>query len=77
MLSHAEVRAVLAAVRNPIHRTCFELMYACGLRIGEAAKVEISDIENTKGCSASLAKATRSAACRCPSQCLPSCAACG
>ena len=24
-------------------------MYACGLRIGEAAKVEISDIENTKG----------------------------
>ena len=49
MLSHAEVRAILAAVRNPIHRTCFELMYACGLRIGEAAKVEISDIENTKG----------------------------
>jgi integrase/recombinase XerD len=48
-LSHAEVRAILAAVRNPIHRTCFELMYACGLRIGEAAKVEISDIENTKG----------------------------
>ena len=49
VLSHAEVRAILAAVRNPIHRTCFELMYACGLRIGEAAKVEISDIENTKG----------------------------
>ena len=24
-------------------------MYACGLRIGEAAKVEIGDIENTKG----------------------------
>ena len=24
-------------------------MYAYGLRIGEAAKVEISDIENTKG----------------------------
>src|SRR5262245_50111542 len=24
-------------------------MYACGLRIGEAAKVEIGDIENTEG----------------------------
>jgi integrase/recombinase XerD len=24
-------------------------MYACGLRIGEAAKVEIGDIDNTKG----------------------------
>src|SRR5262245_66094190 len=49
VLSHAEVGAILAQVRNPIHRTCFQLMYACGLRIGEAAKVEIGDIENTKG----------------------------
>jgi integrase/recombinase XerD len=49
VLSHAEVHAILAQVRNPIHRTCFQLMYACGLRIGEAAKVEIGDIENTKG----------------------------
>jgi integrase/recombinase XerD len=49
VLSHAEVCAILAQVRNPIHRTCFQLMYACGLRIGEAAKVEIGDIENTKG----------------------------
>jgi len=39
----------LAAVRNPVHRTCFQLMYACGLRIGEAAKVEVGDIDNTKG----------------------------
>jgi integrase/recombinase XerD len=42
VLSHAEVRAIFAQVRNPIHRTCFQLMYACGLRIGEAAKVKIS-----------------------------------
>jgi predicted MFS family arabinose efflux permease len=26
VLSHAEVRAILAQVRNPIHRTCFQLM---------------------------------------------------
>src|SRR3974390_2376327 len=25
------------------------LLYACGLRIGEAAKVEVGDIDNTKG----------------------------
>lgn len=49
MLSHAEVRAILTHVRNPIHRTCFALMYACGLRIGEAAKVEIADIESANG----------------------------
>ena len=49
MLSHAEVRAILAHVKNPIHRTCFALMYACGLRIGEAAKVEIADIQSAGG----------------------------
>jgi hypothetical protein len=31
VLSHGEAHAVLAAVRNPIHKTCFQLMYACGL----------------------------------------------
>jgi integrase/recombinase XerD len=49
VLSHAEVRAILGHVRNPVHRTCFALMYACGLRIGEAAKVEIADIESASG----------------------------
>jgi site-specific recombinase XerD len=49
VLSHAEVRAILAHVKNPVHRTCFALMYACGLRIGEAAKVEIADIDSADG----------------------------
>ena len=49
MLSHAEVRTILAHVRNPVHRTCFALMYACGLRIAEAAKAEIGDIESANG----------------------------
>lgn len=49
VLSHAEVRTILAHVRNPVHRTCFALMYACGLRIAEAAKVEIGDIESANG----------------------------
>jgi site-specific recombinase XerD len=33
VLSHAEVCTILAHVRNPVHRICFALMYACGLRI--------------------------------------------
>jgi len=49
VLSHAEVRTILAHVRNPVHRTCFALMYACGLRIAEAAKAEIGDIESANG----------------------------
>jgi site-specific recombinase XerD len=49
VLSHAEVRAILAHVTNPVHRTCFTLMYACGLRISEAAKVEIADIDSVSG----------------------------
>ena len=49
MLTHDEARAILAKVRNPIHRASFQLMYACGLRIGEAAKVEIGDIESANG----------------------------
>ena len=45
VLSDAEIRALLGCVRNPIHRTCFALMYACGLRIGEAATVEIASVD--------------------------------
>jgi len=46
VLSDAEVRALLGCVRNPIHRTCFALMYACGLRISEAATVEIGSVDS-------------------------------
>jgi site-specific recombinase XerD len=49
VLTHDEARAILGHVRNPIHRASFRLMYACGLRIGEAAKVEVVDIESAKG----------------------------
>jgi len=29
-LSDAQVRRLLGAVRNPVHKACFTLMYACG-----------------------------------------------
>lgn len=43
--SDAVVRRILAEIKNPIHRGCFQLIYACGLRISEAAPIEIKAID--------------------------------
>lgn len=48
-LADAEVRRLLRCITNPIHRTCFAVMYACGLRIGEAATLEIGTIDGDNG----------------------------
>jgi site-specific recombinase XerD len=34
-------------VRNPIHETRLAVMYACGLRIGEATTLEVGAIDRT------------------------------
>ena len=47
-IADAEVRKLLALTTNPIHRTCFALMYACGLRTGEAVSLEIPAIDGRK-----------------------------
>jgi integrase/recombinase XerD len=39
------VRGLLGCVRNPLHKTCFVVMYSCGLRIGEAANLEVGAID--------------------------------
>jgi integrase/recombinase XerD len=44
-LSADQVRRLLGAIRNPIHKTCLEVMYACGLRIGEATTLEVGAID--------------------------------
>jgi integrase/recombinase XerD len=44
-LADAQVRSLLGHVGNPIHKACFAVMYACGLRIGEAAVLELSAID--------------------------------
>ncbi len=44
VLSRAEVQALLGAVREPRFRTCLTLMYHCGLRVGEAVRIELKDI---------------------------------
>jgi site-specific recombinase XerD len=44
VLARAEVKSLLAAVREPRLRTCLALMYHCGLRVGEAVRVQVKDI---------------------------------
>ena len=39
-----QVRKLLTCVRNPVHKTCLALMYACGLRISEATTLEVTAI---------------------------------
>jgi len=44
VLARAEVKSLLAAVREPRFRACLGLMYHCGLRVGEAVRVQVKDI---------------------------------
>jgi site-specific recombinase XerD len=44
-LSEDQVRQLLGRVRNTIPRTCLATMYACGLRIGEATRLEIRSVD--------------------------------
>ena len=44
-LSEDQVRSLLSAIRNPVHKTCLAVMYACGLRISEATTLEIDVID--------------------------------
>jgi len=46
-LCDAQVRNLLCRVRNPTHKACFAVMYACGLRIGEAAPLDVGSIDKT------------------------------
>jgi site-specific recombinase XerD len=48
---------------------CFAVMYACGLRIGEAATLEIGTIDGDNGCFALSVRATKSGSFRCPNRC--------
>jgi len=48
VLSREEVHAVLAAVREPRFRSVLRLMYHCGLRVGEAVRIEVRDIHGNE-----------------------------
>ena len=47
-LTEEQARHLLRGLRNPVHRTCRALMYACGLRIGEALSLEVTAVDRAR-----------------------------
>ena len=45
VLAAREVRAILARVPALDHRVCLTTIYACGLRLGEALRLEVGDVD--------------------------------
>jgi site-specific recombinase XerD len=45
VLSREDVRRVLGALREERFRVCLRLIYQCGLRVGEAVKIKVRDID--------------------------------
>ena len=43
--SDTHVRNLLSRLRNPVYKVCSSLIYACGLRAGEATTLEIGSID--------------------------------
>jgi len=48
VLSDDEVRRLLGCIRNPVHRSCLAVMYACGLRISEAVLIQLKNIDRAE-----------------------------
>jgi len=48
VLSCKEVRDILSRIREVRHRACLSLIYACGLRLGEACRMEVGHIDRQR-----------------------------
>jgi len=48
VLNRQEVAQLLKTVRAPRFRVCLRLIYHCGLRVGEAVRLEVDDLQNTR-----------------------------
>lgn len=48
VLSRSEVRRLIHAARNPKHRAILILLYSAGLRVGEAVRLRIADIDSDR-----------------------------
>jgi site-specific recombinase XerD len=48
IISREEVRLLLSKVQVADYQLCLELIYACGLRIGEAVKIKICDLDGER-----------------------------
>jgi integrase/recombinase XerD len=47
VLNHADCMRIINAVEHPVYRNCLNVMYSCGLRLGEAVKIQVRDIEKS------------------------------
>jgi integrase len=48
VLSREEVQRTLGCLREERFRVCLRLIYHCGLRVGEAVKIKVTDIDSTQ-----------------------------
>ena len=49
VLAREEVRTLLASVKESRFRALFSLMYHCGLRLGEACRLEVTHLDRKRG----------------------------
>ena len=49
VLNRDEIERLLGAIPNKKHKTVLYLIYACGLRVGEAVSLRIADIDGVAG----------------------------
>ncbi len=49
VLTSEEVRAILRQITELRHRACLTLIYACGLRLGEGCRVQVTDLDRARG----------------------------
>lgn len=48
ILSREEVIAILENVRLPRYRTCLDVIYSCGLRLGEGVGLQVADVDSAR-----------------------------
>src|SRR5664279_288672 len=48
VLSREEVKALLEAPKNLRHRTLLAILYGCGLRVSEVARLKVADIDSSR-----------------------------
>lgn len=48
VLSIEEVEKIIKSTNNLKHKTILSLIYSCGLRVGEAVKIKLSDIDSKR-----------------------------
>jgi integrase len=49
VLSRGEVKRLLAALKDPKHRALALVLYSAGLRVGEALRLRLEDIDSERG----------------------------